>query len=872
MAAATYPTHPDNAYAGFDVQGDPYNTNNPGTYDSGFGAIASNEYEYPPDAYNNDYHVDQHQQQQQQQPYYSNDYQQVPYSNEDYTTQQPQHNPLNTYDQQQQAVLPNAYGQQPQNGHANSYPQQQTQNHPSNTYGQQSQNIPSNAYSQQHPNVPSNIHGQQPPNIYPNSHTHQPPVNNQQQQQHQQQPFYPNDYEQSPHSNSGYHTQPVPNVPLNTYAQPQPQPPINNQQTYYPNQFEQSPYDNNDSLSQQPPNPYAQQQQFNGYPNPQVPRIHQRPMLNNNNNDDFNNMNSMQPAYNQNMDNQHPESRNYQKTFVATTQRHPTSPVDHQYHPSENQTNNRPPKQEQQRHYPTSPSPADSNHQISKPRISVASIHRSSVSNNNENYQFEPIVKSNNTRQETKILKPNGSRDQMTKKKDNIRGDKSKDQNKPDAKKSKLSNVSSQTEGPSDLEKMKRNQKPTTSKNHRDNDSRSDDERHDRDKTNRNKKQSHSQSKSQKSRRDHYRSDDDYSSDDDDDEGCRRCRSRKTTTYSDTNLNRHSRLPPLRRLGKSSHYDSRQDQRLPSKHTSQRRFSQFDESLSFGLQSTRRDRHQMTRNASNHRDTRDLSHDRNRISKRKQVEQKRSTTRHDNERRDGHKSHRSQLGPLKSTRNDHTHRRHRGTCDKCGRSSPESDEHSSILDGRGRIRPNEIPFSHPPVRSDTYVETERIRAVRDAQGYYIPYKPYTLKDYNVLKKNFKVNPYSQRNESPVDRKELLKKGQEYGTFIEKQVIDSSDSRPAFSKENLPVRPWHGGISVLPDPEDAAKRERAIGYAKIQVRKYQETGTARSRSHKSDRDHYGHNTLPRMNGNESHLRICSICNGICTKPKQNLRHT
>ncbi|CAF1407607.1 unnamed protein product [Adineta ricciae] len=856
MATAAYSTHPDNAYAGFGSEADPYNTNNPGivllfdiflhsylcsagTYDTGFGPIASNDYEYPPDAYDNDYPNGQ-----QQQPFYTNDYQQAPHTNEDYDTRQPQHNPMNTYNQQPQNGYPNAYTQPPQNGYPNSY-NQQPQANPPNTHGQQSQNT------------------------YPNPYAQQPPAHNQYQQQpyhqskQQQQSLYPNEYGQPPYSNGQHPMQQTQDIPPNAHPQQQQQ--QQQQQPYYPNQYDQSPYDNEDYPPQQPPNHVGQQQlpppppshsqqhqqpqQFNSFPNQQAHQMHQRPVLNNSDhNDGFNDMNPMQPPYNQHTNNQYADSRSHQQTFVANTQRHPSSPVDQQSRPhfsqSEHLPNNRPPKQDQppsqqQRYNPPPPSPPESDHQISKPRISVASIHRPSVVNDTTNYQFEPIAKPNNSRQETKNSKTNDLRDQTHKTKADTRD------NKSNGTKSKSQNASSQTEIRSDSDKVKQNKKQPPTKKNRDNDSLSDDDRRDRDKSNRNKKPS----KSHKNHRDNYRSDDDYSSDEND--GCRRCRSRKQTTYSDTHLDRNTRLPPLRRLGKSSQYDSRPDHRSPAKLTSQRRFSQFDDSLSFGLQSSRRSRHQMGRDASNHRaprrDAPESLYDRDQRNgkpRRNQTDQKRSTDRRDHGRRDDHKTQRSQLGPLRSTRND---RKHRGTCDKCGRSSPESDDYSSVLEGRGRIRPNEIPFSHPPIRSDTYVETERIRAVRDAQGYYIPYKPYTLKEYNQLKKSLLSNPYSKPDQPPpTDRKELVKKGQEYGTFIEKQVIDSFEPRQSLLKENQPVKPWHGGISTLPDPEDAAKRERAIEYAKIQVRKYQEIGTTRTRSHKSAPDHYAVKPLPRMN--------------------------
>ncbi len=54
--------------------------------------------------------------------------------------------------------------------------------------------------------------------------------------------------------------------------------------------------------------------------------------------------------------------------------------------------------------------------------------------------------------------------------------------------------------------------------------------------------------------------------------------------------------------------------------------------------------------------------------------------------------------------------------------------------------------------SDSYVENQRRRAVRDAQGYYFPYKKYTLKDYRDLQKQeANHNPYAAVDEPPLDR-------------------------------------------------------------------------------------------------------------------------
>lgn len=317
---------------------------------------------------------------------------------------------------------------------------------------------------------------------------------------------------------------------------------------------------------------------------------------------------------------------------------------------------------------------------------------RPSTPDENEGYRFEPIPKASFGQQEPK---PHRQR------KDDARDPYSfPSQNKFSTSKSTGQNVSSQTDVASDLEKKKRNAKPSNTRSRRDDDSPSDDERRHGAKPTRQRKQSRSRSKSRKNDRDRFRSEDDYSSDDDD---CRRCRSRKTTTLSDTHLNKNSRLPPLRRLNKSSHHEPHGGQRSFPKPTAPRRFSQHDDALSFGPHSSRRSPQPTLRDATN-RPTQHRSRDpypdrdsRNGKAKRLQRDRTRSISRHRNDRDAATKSHRSQIGPLKSTR---ARRRSHHVCDKCGRSSADSgDEYSSGVGGRGPLKRNEIPYSHPPIRS-----------------------------------------------------------------------------------------------------------------------------------------------------------------------------
>jgi hypothetical protein len=52
---------------------------------------------------------------------------------------------------------------------------------------------------------------------------------------------------------------------------------------------------------------------------------------------------------------------------------------------------------------------------------------------------------------------------------------------------------------------------------------------------------------------------------------------------------------------------------------------------------------------------------------------------------------------------------------------------------------------------DSYLENQRRRTLRDAQGYYFPYKKYTLKDYKDMQKLNNQNPFADINEITIDR-------------------------------------------------------------------------------------------------------------------------
>lgn len=53
--------------------------------------------------------------------------------------------------------------------------------------------------------------------------------------------------------------------------------------------------------------------------------------------------------------------------------------------------------------------------------------------------------------------------------------------------------------------------------------------------------------------------------------------------------------------------------------------------------------------------------------------------------------------------------------------------------------------------ADSYLENQRRRTLRDVQGYYFPYKKYTVKDYKDMQKLGNPNPYAEIPEATIDR-------------------------------------------------------------------------------------------------------------------------
>ncbi|CAF1299036.1 unnamed protein product, partial [Didymodactylos carnosus] len=129
---------------------------------------------------------------------------------------------------------------------------------------------------------------------------------------------------------------------------------------------------------------------------------------------------------------------------------------------------------------------------------------------------------------------------------------------------------------------------------------------------------------------------------------------------------------------------------------------------------------------------------------------------------------------------------------------------------------HDVLYSQQWMKSDSYLENQRRRAVRDAQGYYFPYRKYTLKDYKDLQKADHQNPFSSVNETVIDRKQRAKKRIEYGTQIEKSMVENPSRHRFYNKEDeTPRKPWHLTSGDANEAEKS-KRERALEYSKNRV--------------------------------------------------------
>jgi len=237
-----------------------------------------------------------------------------------------------------------------------------------------------------------------------------------------------------------------------------------------------------------------------------------------------------------------------------------------------------------------------SDHQISKSRASSPSTlppvgHRSSSNSRNKQVS-EVALKTNNLSQDLKPNKSSTMRAAANKKKEETREQKRKNQFFPPTQtkatptKLKSQETSPQTDAEqSDIEKTQRKKKQSHSLSKIQKKSHSDGEQTDTGKTNRNKKQSHSQPpKQRKSRIDGYQTEDNNnnSSGDDDNHKRQRSKSQKRTTFSDSHLDKHSQLPPLRRSRMPPYHDPYLDYPLPPGHLLRGRIPYYDDYPPYG--------------------------------------------------------------------------------------------------------------------------------------------------------------------------------------------------------------------------------------------------------------------------------------------------
>lgn len=142
---------------------------------------------------------------------------------------------------------------------------------------------------------------------------------------------------------------------------------------------------------------------------------------------------------------------------------------------------------------------------------------------------------------------------------------------------------------------------------------------------------------------------------------------------------------------------------------------------------------------------------------------------------------------------------------------------------------HEVLYSQQWMKADSYLENQRRRALRDTQGYYFPYKQYTLKDYKDLQRSEATkNPYAPIQDPLTERKERPRK-------------PPSNVSQRSGKPLGPLKPIH------PDPEKSSKRERALEYAKVQVLRH--PAQKGSKDKIDPTEEYVNNLFPRNNDDD-----------------------
>ncbi|CAF0981450.1 unnamed protein product [Adineta ricciae] len=151
-------------------------------------------------------------------------------------------------------------------------------------------------------------------------------------------------------------------------------------------------------------------------------------------------------------------------------------------------------------------------------------------------------------------------------------------------------------------------------------------------------------------------------------------------------------------------------------------------------------------------------------------------------------------------------------------------ERNDLPKQRSHPSVHEALYLQQSISTDSYLENQRRRAVRESQGYYFPYKKYTLKDYKDLQKTeSQFNPYGSYKAENVDRKELARKRMQYASKIERPVVDTSEDYR--SPRDISSRKSFGQSR---DSDGASKRNRALEYAKFEVSKHRPTKTSKQK--------------------------------------------
>ncbi|CAF2097943.1 unnamed protein product [Rotaria magnacalcarata] len=418
----------------------------------------------------------------------------------------------------------------------------------------------------------------------------------------------------------------------------------------------------------------------------------------------------------------------------------------------------------------------------------------------------------------------------------------------------------------------------------------SDVEHNDAGKPKRNKKKSNSVPKQRTSRRDDYQTEDNNSSGDDNNNRQRsRSQSNKRTPMSDYHQEKNLALPPIRRGRGPPIYDPIYDYPLPPRYPLRGRYPYHDEFPPYGpypypIRSEYRYRHMYEEGydtppylPSSHapydgffdyEKRKPKSKSRPFKDKKETNDDRGVVTENETEREDEKKSQVSKKPKPKTKTTAKT---------KNSKTKDDDDENEKIKQRhinqkyeeegemlemwrqerndylKQKFKPtvHDVLYSQQWMKTDSYLENQRRRALRDIQGYYFPYKKYTLKDYKDLQKHdSQNNPYASLNEPSPDRKERARKRQEYASQIDKQSVDPSAANTKTPREALQKKVWHINNSDPDSADKLSKRERALEYAKIQVVKKRPQKSRNDGSNGSDpTEQYVNGLFPQTNDDD-----------------------